>query len=46
VRRDGQTFPLQAGRAVSADLKLEKRSMLELFFSSISKATRSIQGMR
>jgi HlyD family secretion protein len=46
LRRDGQTFPLQAGMAVSADLKLEKRSMLELFFSSISKATRSIQGMR
>jgi hemolysin D len=46
LRRDGQTFPLQAGMAVSADLKLEKRSMLELLFSSIAKATRSIQGMR
>jgi hypothetical protein len=32
--------------AVSADLKLEKRTLLELYFSSISKATRSLQGMR
>jgi hypothetical protein len=32
--------------AVSADLKLEKRSLLELMFSSVSKATRSLQGMR
>ena len=46
MRRDGLTFPLQAGMAVSADLKLEKRSLLELMFSSISKATRSLQGMR
>jgi HlyD family secretion protein len=46
LRREGQTFPLQAGMAVSADLKLEKRSLLELFFSDIAKATRSLQGMR
>jgi hemolysin D len=46
MRRDGLSFPLQAGMAVSADLKLEKRSLLELMFSSISKATRSLQGMR
>lgn len=46
MRRDGLTFPLQAGMAVSADLKLEKRSLLELMFSSVSKATRSLQSMR
>jgi hypothetical protein len=46
MRRDGLSFPLQAGMAVSADLKLEKRSLLELMFSSVSKATRSLQGMR
>lgn len=46
LRRDGMTFPLQAGMAVSADLKLEKRSLLELMFSSIAKSARSLQGMR
>lgn len=46
LRRDGTTFPLQAGMAVSADLKLEKRSLLELMFSSIAQSTRSLQGMR
>lgn len=46
LRRDGASFPLQAGMAVSADLKLEKRSLLELMFSSISQATRALQGMR
>jgi hemolysin D len=46
LTRAGQSFPLQAGMAVSADLKLEKRTLLELYFSSISKATRSLQGMR
>lgn len=46
LRRDGTSFPLQAGMAVSADLKLEKRSLLELMFSSIAKSARSLQGMR
>jgi HlyD family secretion protein len=46
LKREGRAFPLQAGMAVSADLKLEKRSLLELFFSSVSKSGRSIQGMR
>lgn len=46
LQRDGASFPLQAGMAVSADLKLEKRSLLELLFSSITKATRSLQSMR
>ncbi|MEI8250460.1 MAG: HlyD family efflux transporter periplasmic adaptor subunit [Synechococcus sp. ELA057] len=46
LRRNGEVFPLQAGMAISADLKLEKRTLLELFFSSIAKSTRSLQGMR
>ena len=46
LQRNGQTFPLQAGMAITADLKLEKRSLLELLFSSISNAARSLQGMR
>jgi len=46
LRLDGKSFALQAGMAVSADLKLEKRSLLELMFSSIAKSARSLQGMR
>jgi HlyD family secretion protein len=46
LKRNGQSFPLQAGMAVSADRKLDKRSRRELLFSSISNATRSLQGMR
>lgn len=46
LRRDGQTFPLQAGMAITADLKLEKRTLLELFFSRILSSARALQGMR
>jgi HlyD family secretion protein len=42
----GKTFPLQAGMAITADLKLEKRSLLELFFSNISGSTLSVRQMR
>lgn len=46
LQRDSQTFPLQAGMAVSADLKLEKRTLMELFFSRILRDTRALQRMR
>jgi HlyD family secretion protein len=42
----GKTFPLQAGMAITADLKLEKRSLLELFFSNIAGSTLSVRQMR
>uniref|UniRef100_A0A2P7ECT8 Membrane fusion protein biotin-lipoyl like domain-containing protein n=1 Tax=Synechococcus lacustris str. Tous TaxID=1910958 RepID=A0A2P7ECT8_9SYNE len=42
----GKTFPLQAGMAITADLKLEKRSLLELFFSNIAGSTLSVREMR
>ena len=46
INSQGKTFPLQAGMAITADLKLEKRSLLELFFSNISGSTLSVRQMR
>lgn len=46
LTRDGARLTLQAGMAVMADLKLEKRSIFELMVSSLTQAGRSLQGMR
>jgi hemolysin D len=46
LQRDGQSFPLQAGMAIQADLKLEKRTLMELFLSRILTSTRALQRMR
>jgi len=46
LQREGKSFPLQAGMAITADLKLEQRTLLELFFSNFTDGTRAIQGMR
>ena len=43
---DGKTFPLQAGMAIAAELKLEKRSVLELFFSSFLHTTDAVRTLR
>ncbi|MFM7547605.1 MAG: HlyD family efflux transporter periplasmic adaptor subunit [Cyanobacteriota bacterium] len=43
---DGKTFPLQAGMAIAAELKLEKRSVLELFFSSFLRSTDAVRTLR
>ncbi len=42
----GKKYPLQAGMAITADIKLEKRSLLELFFSNIAGSTLSVREMR
>lgn len=46
VTSDGKTFPLQAGMAIAAELKLEKRSVLELFFSSFLRSTDAVRTLR
>lgn len=46
VSSDGTQFPLQAGMAISAEMKLEKRSVLELFFSSFLRTTDAVRTLR
>jgi multidrug resistance efflux pump len=46
LQRDGQTFRLQAGMAITADLRLEKRTLFELLFSSISNSARAVKSIR
>lgn len=46
VSTDGKEFPLQAGMAIAAEMKLEKRSVLELFFSSFLRTTDAVRTLR
>ena len=46
VSSDGKRFALQAGMAVSADLHLERRTVLELFSSSILRNTNAVRTIR
>lgn len=46
VTADGKDYPLQAGMAISTEMKLEKRSVLELFFSSFLRTTDAVRTLR
>jgi len=46
VSSDGKRFALQAGMAVTADLYLERRTVLELFSSSILRNTNAVRTIR
>lgn len=46
VSSDERQFPLQAGMAIAAEMKLEKRSVLELFFSSFLRTTDAVRTLR
>lgn len=46
VSSDGKRFALQAGMAVSADLHLERRTVLELFSSSILRNANAVRTIR
>lgn len=43
---DGQRFGLQAGMALTANLKLDKASILELFFNQFSGGARALRTIR
>jgi hemolysin D len=42
----GRKYTLQAGMALSANLKLEKRTLLELFFSQIARSSSAVRTLR
>jgi HlyD family secretion protein len=46
VSSDGRRFALQAGMAVTADLHLERRTVLELFSSSILRNANAVRTIR
>jgi multidrug resistance efflux pump len=46
VTADGKDYPLQAGMAISTEMKLEKRSVLELFLSSFLRTTDAVRTLR
>lgn len=46
VEADGKRYPLQAGMAITADLRLEKRTVLELFLSSFLNTTDAVRTLR
>jgi len=46
LEHQGRAYPLQAGMAVTANLKLEQRTLMELFFSAISRSGDAIRTIR
>lgn len=46
LEHQGRAYPLQAGMAVTANLKLEQRTLLDLFFSAISRSGDAIRTIR
>lgn len=46
VEADGKRHPLQAGMALTADLRLEKRTILDLFMSSVLRSTDAVRTLR
>ena len=46
ISHEGKTYELQPGMAVRADLKLDRRSILELLFSRFTKGTDALRTLR
>jgi HlyD family secretion protein len=46
VEADGKRFQLQAGMALTADLHLDRRTVLELFTSSIVRNANAVRTIR
>jgi len=46
VESAGKRYPLQAGMALTADLRLEKRTVLDLFMSSVLRNTDAVRTIR
>jgi hemolysin D len=46
VEAEGKRYPLQAGMALTADLRLEKRTILDLFMSSVMRSTDAVRTIR
>ena len=46
ISHEGKTYELQPGMAVQADLKLDRRSILELLFSRFTKGTDALRTIR
>ena len=46
ISHEGKTYELQPGMAVRADLKLDRRSILELLFSRFTKGTDALRTIR
>ncbi|MCS5692041.1 HlyD family efflux transporter periplasmic adaptor subunit [Cyanobium sp. FGCU-6] len=46
LEHEGKQHPLQAGMAVTAQLKLEKRSLLDLFFSGLLRTGDAVRTIR
>lgn len=46
VEAGGVRYPLQAGMALTADLRLEKRTILDLLMSSVMRSTNAVRTIR
>lgn len=46
LQSEGRRYPLQAGMALSADLRLEKRTVLDLFTSSVLRNANAVRTIR
>jgi HlyD family secretion protein len=46
LEAEGKRYPLQAGMAIAAELRLEKRTVLELFLSSFLNTTNAVRTIR
>ncbi len=46
LEAEGKRHPLQAGMAIAAELRLEKRTVLELFLSSFLNTTNAVRTIR
>ncbi|QEY32411.1 HlyD family efflux transporter periplasmic adaptor subunit [Synechococcus sp. RSCCF101] len=46
LERNGQTFELQPGMALTAQIKLQKRTLLQLFFSRFNQGLDAVRTMR
>lgn len=46
LEREGRRFPLQAGMAVSAQVTLQQRTLLQLFFSRLQQGLTAVRSLR